>query len=170
MKLYDIPDSKVTAMGEYMPGILGIEQNEKILYTVITDKFEGYMLFAFENGKMAKVELSNYETKSNRKKLIGAYSDKSPIVGIIHMMEDCDVIAMSDNNRVVCVNTAKIPLKATKNTQGVQVVSLKKKGAKLTQAKLASESGFLEPKKYAIRNIPSAGSILKKEDVQISLI
>ncbi len=169
MKLYDIPDAKVSTMGEYMPGILGIEENEKILYTVITDKFEGMMLFAFENGKIAKVELSNYYTKSNRKKLIGAYSDKSPVVSILHITGESDIIAMSDNNRVLFVNTLKVPLKATKNTQGVQLISLKK-NTKLINLQLASESGFIEPKKYAVRNIPAAGSFLKKEDTQISLI
>ena len=117
---------------------------------------------------MAKVELSNYETKSNRKKLIAAYSDKSPVVSIMHINEDINIIAMTDNNRVLCVNTSKIPLKATKNTQGVQVFSLKK-GAKLIKVTPAEESGLQEPKKYNIRNIPAAGSILKKEDSQISL-
>lgn len=170
MKLYDIPDAKVSTMGEYMPGVLGLEENEKILYTVITSDFSGMMLFAFENGKMAKIELSKYETKSNRKKLIGAYSDKSKVVDIRYIKEDSDIVAMTDNNKLLFVNTSKIPLKATKSTQGVQVMSLGKRGAKLTKVYPAEESGLNDPKKYAIKNIPSAGSTLKKEDTQLSLI
>lgn len=170
MKLYDIPDSKVSVMGEYMPGILGIEENEKILYTVITDKFEGMMLFAFENGKMAKVELKNYETKSNRKKLVSAYSDKSPLAGIMYIKDDIDVVVMTDNNRVLFFNTSKIPLKATKNTQGVQAVTMRKKDAKLIRMTESGKSGLNEPQRYAVKNIPAAGGILKKDDVQMSLI
>ena len=170
MKLYDIPDAKVSTMGEYMPGILGLEENEKIVYTVITNDFSGMMLFAFENGKMAKVELSGYETKSNRKKLVNAYSDKSPIVRAIHLPEDGDIVAMTDSNKVLFLNTSKIPLKTTKNTQGVQVVTLRKKGSKLVKVEIAEESGLSEPKKYASRNIPAAGSALKDGDGQMSLI
>lgn len=170
MKLYDIPDAKVSTMGEYMPGILGLEENEKIMYTVITSDFGGFMLFAFENGKMAKVELANYATKSNRRKLVGAYSDKSPVVNISYTEADCDIVLMTDNNRVLFVNTAKIPLKATKNTQGVQVITMRKKGAKLIKVCLAEESGLADAKKYETKNIPAAGSILKKDDSQLSLI
>lgn len=170
MKLYDIPDAKVSTMGEYMPAILGLEEGEKIVYTVITSDFKGMMLFAFENGKMAKIELSNYETKSNRKKLVSAYSDKSPLVKAMLIDTDLDVVLRTDNNRILCVNTSKIPLKATKNTQGVQVITLRKKGSKLIEAVKASDSGIDEPKKYMTRNIPAAGSLIKGEDAQLSLI
>ncbi|MGN0108287.1 MAG: DNA gyrase subunit A, partial [Hominilimicola sp.] len=120
MKTYDLADAKVSTMGEYLPGILGLEEDEKILYTVVTTDYSGNMLFTFENGKMAKVALNNYETKTNRKKLVGAYGSKSPICDIRLLNEDIDVVLMSDNNRVLCLNTEKIPLKATKSTQGVQ--------------------------------------------------
>ena len=170
MKLYDIPDAKVSTMGEYMPGILGLEENERIVYTVITNNFSGMMLFAFENGKMAKVELSGYETKTNRKKLVNAYSDKSPIVMAMYLQSDADIVAMTDSNKILFVNTAKIPLKTTKNTQGVQVVTLRKKGSKLIKVTLAEDSGLTDPKMYASRNIPAAGSALKDGDGQMSLI
>ena len=127
MKTYDMPDCKVSSLGEYLPGILGLEENEKILYTVVTSDYSGMMLFVFENGKAAKVELNKYETKTNRKKLIGAYSDKSAICSIRHITSDIDMVLISDNNKILCVNTEKIPLKATKNTQGVQVMTLRKK-------------------------------------------
>ncbi len=170
MKTYDIPDGKVSAIGEYMPGILGLEADEKILYTVVTADYEGMMLFTFENGKMAKVELKNYATKTNRKKLIGAYSDKSPVCDIRLIKEDIDIVLMSDNNRVLCLNTEKIPLKATKSTQGVQALTLKKKGAKLVKAVAANECQIENPNKYRTKNIPAAGGILKAEDTQMSLI
>ncbi len=170
MKTYDMPDAKVSTMGEYLPGLLGLDEGEKILYVVVTSDYKGNMLFTFENGKMAKVELKNYETKTNRKKLIGAYGSKSPIVDIRFLAEDIDVIVMSDNNRVLCLNTEKIPLKATKSTQGVQAMTLRKKGAVVNRVLAADEFDVENREKYRTKNIPAAGGILKKEDTQISLI
>ena len=166
---YDIPDSKVSSLGEYVPGILGFDANEKFLYAVACDTFQGFVLFAFENGKMAKVELENYQTKSNRKKLINAYSDKSGIRSIIKLAEDTEIVAFADNNKVISVDTALIPLKSTKSTQGVQVMKMTKKGAKLVRACLAADSGLDNIKHYKARNIPAAGSFLRTEDTQISL-
>ena len=170
MKTYDMPDSKVSAMGEYLPGILGLEENEKILYTVVTTDYSGMMLFSFENGKMAKVELNRYETKTNRKKLIGAYSDKAPVCDIRFITEDIEVVVMSDNNKVLCLNTEKIPLKTTKNTQGVQVMTLRKKGSKMALLMSVEECQIEDLKPYKTKNIPAAGSFLKKDDSQMSLI
>jgi len=166
---YDIPDSKVSALGEYVPGLLGFEANEKFLYAVVCDTFKGFVLFAFANGKMAKVELENYQTKSNRKKLINAYSDKSEIRSIIKLSEDTEIVAFADNNKVISVDTSLIPLKSTKSTQGVQVMKMTKKGAQLIRACLATESGLDNIKHYKARNIPAAGSFLRTEDTQISL-
>ena len=170
MKTYDMPDSKVSVMGEYLPGVLGLDENEKILYTVVTTDYAGMILFSFENGKMAKVELNRYETKTNRKKLVGAYSDKSPICGIRYISADTDVVALADNNKVLCLNTEKIPLKTTKNTQGVQVMTLRKKGSKMVRVMSAEECEIPDLKHYTTKNIPAAGSFLKKEDSQLSLI
>ncbi len=170
MRTYDLPDAKVSTMGEYLPGILGLEDDEKILYTVVTSDYSGNMLFTFENGKMAKVALNNYETKTNRKKLIGAYGSKSPVCDIRLIQEDIDIVLMSDNNRILCLNTEKIPLKATKSTQGVQAMTLRKKGAKVVRAVSAEESGIEGAERYRTKNIPAAGGMLKKEDTQLSLI
>ena len=168
MKTYDMPDCKVSAMGEYLPGLLGLDEGEKIIYTVVTADYKGTMLFAFENGKAAKVELNKYATKTNRKKLIGAYSDKSPICGIKLFENDEDIVFRSDNNKILCVNTEKIPLKSTKNTQGVQVMTLRKKGSKLTGITMAALCGIEDLKHYTAKNIPAAGSFLRKEDSQLS--
>lgn len=169
MKTYDMPDCKVSSLGEYLPGILGLEENEKILYTVVTSDYSGMMLFVFENGKAAKVELNKYETKTNRKKLIGAYSDKSAVCSIRHITSNIDMVLISDNNKMLCVNTEKIPLKATKNTQGVQVMTLRKKGSRLIKAMAADECDIQDLSYYTAKNIPAAGSFIRKDDSQISL-
>ncbi len=168
MKTYDMPDAKVSTMGEYLPGLLGLDEDEKVLYVVVTADYSGYMLFTFENGKMAKVELKNYETKTNRKKLIGAYSDKSPVCDIRFINGDTDVILMSNNNRALCLNTAKIPLKATKSTQGVQAMTLRRKGSVIVKVVGADEGVIENADKYRSRNIPAAGSAIS--DAQMSLI
>lgn len=171
-KAYEIPDGKVSAMGEYVPTMLGMDQDERAIYMVVTFDYKGMLVFSFENGKMAKVELSNYYTKTNRKKLIGAYSDKSPICDIRFITEECDLLAVGDNDKVLCVNTESIPLKATKNTQGIQVLTLKKKGAKMVRVYNQEETEIEDIKKYKTKNIPAAGSNLKgndKKEKQISL-
>lgn len=167
--LYDIPDSKVSSLGEYLPSVLGLESDEKIIYAVLTGDYSGYMLFAFANGKMAKVELSGYATKSNRKRLINAYSNKSEIRSVIYIPEDTEIVAFTDNNKVLAVDTENIPLKTTKSTQGVQVMKLTKKGATLVKAVLSEKSGLENIKHYKTKNIPAAGSFLRSDDVQMSL-
>ena len=168
MKTYDMPDAKVSTMGEYLPGLLGLDEDERVLYVVVTADYGGYMLFTFENGKMAKVELKNYETKTNRKKLIGAYSDKSPVCDIRFIEGDTDVILMSNNNRALCLNTEKIPLKATKSTQGVQAMTLRRKGSVIVRVVGADEGVIEDADKYRSRKIPAAGSAIS--DAQMSLI
>lgn len=167
--LYDIPDGKVSSLGEYLPSLLGLDDGERIIYTVLCGDYSGYMLFAFANGKIAKVELKNYETKSNRKRLVNAYSDKSEIRGIMYLAEDTEIVCFTDNNKVLAVDTANIPLKSTKSTQGVQVMKLTKKGASLVKTVLAAESGLEDVKHYRTKNIPAAGSFLRKDDSQISM-
>lgn len=166
MKTYELADSKVSTMGEYVPGILGLGDGERILYTVVTTDYSGMMLFSFVNGKMAKVPLSAYETKTNRKKLIGAYSDKAEICDIKHLSEDKEIVAYADNNKVLVVHTEKIPIKTTKSTQGVQVMKLTKKGAKMCRVVLSTESGIENLKYYTTKNIPAVGSFLKKDDTE----
>ena len=122
------------------------------------------MLFAFENGKMAKVELSNYMTKTNRKKLIGAYSDKSPVCTIMKLDADKTLAAFADNNKVLVLESENIPLKSTKSTQGVQVMKLTRKGAKMVRVVPAEESGLSDIKHYQTKNIPAVGCFLRKDD------
>ncbi len=166
MKTYELADTKVTSMGEYLPGLLRLEEGERVVYTVVTTDYRGMLLFSFVNGKMAKVELSNYETKTNRRKLVGAYSDKAELCDIKLLTEDREIVAYADNNKVLALNTEKVPLKSTKSTQGVQVMKLTKKGAKMCRVLFSEDSGIGNLKYYTTKNIPAVGSFLKKDDTQ----
>ncbi len=163
MKISDLPDCKASSFGEYIPNLIELDEGEKIIKIVATDNYEGIMLFAFENGKVAKVPLKSYETKTNRKKLINAYSDASPIVGIIYTPTETDVLAETSNAKLLCFNTEAVSLKTTRDTQGVKALTLKK-NATLKSICLASESKVADPKKYYTKNIPAAGFFLKASD------
>ncbi len=172
MKVYDISNCKASEFGEYLPNILGMEPNEKIIYMVVTEKYEGNILFAFENGKMSKIPLSAYETKTNRKKLSNAYGDKSPIVAIRFIPEEVELCAISNANKVLVFSTEKIPLKTTRSSQGVAVLNLKK-GTKLSFVKTLDEVTFKDFDYYRTKNIPARGAYLKPEDApgeQLTLI
>lgn len=164
MKTHELPDTKVSAMGEYLPGLLGLDEGEKILYMVVTKDYGGNVLFAFENGKIAKVGLSAYETKTNRRKLVNAYSDKSPVRDIRFITDDIKLVAYSDNGKALVFNTEKIPLKSTKSTQGVQVMKMSKKGGKLARIAELETSGIKNVEYYSTKNIPATGCFLKDED------
>lgn len=162
-RTYDFDDTKVSVLGDYLPSILGLEKDEKLLYMAVTTDYSGMMLFAFENGKLAKIPLNVYETKTNRKRLIGAYSDKSPICDIKFIQNDADYAAFSDSNKVLVFNTEKIALKTTKSSQGVQVMKLKK-GTKLSRITELENSGITNVAYYSTKNIPATGCFLKDED------
>ncbi len=164
MRIADLPDCKASALGEYLPNILGLEENETILYMAVTKDYSGYMLFAFENGKMAKVPMKSYETKTNRKRLTGAYGTKSPVAGMRYLTEDCELAAFSDINKVLIFATSKIAEKSTRSTQGVQVLTLNK-GSKLTKICGLDEVTFKEFDVYRTKNIPARGAYLKEEDL-----
>ncbi len=163
MRICDIPDVKASALGEYLPNLLGMEQDEKILYMTVTSKYEGFMFFAFENGKIAKVPLASYETKTNRKRLTGAYSEKTPLADMRFLKEDTELVAMSNLNKVLVFDTAKIPLKTTRSTQGVQVLT-PKKGSIMAKICTLDEVSFTDFDYYRTRNIPARGAYLKPED------
>ncbi|MBR5236729.1 MAG: topoisomerase IV [Clostridia bacterium] len=163
MKVYDLPDTKASALGDYLPNILGMEADEKILYMAVTEKYEGFMLFAFENGKIAKVPLKSYETKTNRKKLANAYYEKAVVADIRFLMQDTELVAMSDINKVLVFDTAKIPVKSTRSSQGVQVLT-PKKGSILAKVCALDEVAFTDFEYYRTRNLPARGAYLKPED------
>ena len=150
-------------MGDYLPSKLNMESGENVLCVVVPGDYKGNILFFFENGKAAKVPLSAYDTKLNRKKLVGAFSDKSPLKSALSMDKDEQVAVYTSDGRAVVFNTALLLPKATRNTQGVSVVSLKKK-ATVLRAVLASQSGIENLSRYRSRTVPAAGALLKEED------
>ncbi len=162
-KAYDVPDSKASLLGEYMPNLLQMGNDERVVGFVETHDYSGNLLFCFENGKVAKVELKSYWTKSNRKKLTNAYSTASPIVRIIHILEDTDVVLLSNGGKALCFNSEKVALKTTKSTQGVMVMQ-PTKGSVVADAMTGTECGFKDIKVYRPRNIPAKGSFIKPED------
>lgn len=170
MKIHELADSKASMLGDYLPNILGLEPDEKIIYMHATDDYSGYLLFAFENGKVAKIPVESYSTKLNRRKLAKAYSQLSPLVCIRHIAEDQDFAAMSSINKLLVFNTSEINPKSTRDSQGVQVLK-SKKGSVLVALKPLSELQLSDPDYYRAR-IPAIGCYLKdedREDKQISL-
>ena len=163
-RLSDFEDGKASQLGDYLPQKLGMETGENVLYVVLPGNYKGFMMFFFENGKAAKVPLSAYETKTNRRKLTGAFSDKSPLKGAMALTTDCQVAMYSSDGRVAVISTAQLLPKTTRNTQGVSAMSIKKKASLIRVAKL-EESGITNVSRYRSRNIPTAGALLKEEDV-----
>ncbi len=164
-KLDDFPDTKASVLGEYLPGKLEMEEEETALYTAVISKYQGYMIFVFENGKLAKVDLSAYETKTNRKKLINAFSDKSPLAAAVYLEEDADIVITSQAGRNLLINTAVILPKATKSTQGIQAMTLKKKSDKVISLHLYKEGEFEKEWRFRPKNLPAAGALLSAADV-----
>ena len=162
-KLSDFEDSKASLLGDYLPQKLGMDPGENVLQVILPGDYKGFMLFFFENGKAAKVPLSAYETKSNRRKLTGAFSDKSPLKTAMALQTDEQVALYSTDGRAAIISTAQLLPKTTRNTIGVSVMSLKKK-ATLERAVLASESGIVNMSRYRSRSVPTAGALLKEED------
>ena len=162
-RLSDFDDSKASLLGDYLPQKLGFEPGENLLSIQFCGDYKGFILFFFENGKAAKVPLSAYETKTNRKKLTGAYSDKSPLVCAMTLEEDAQIALYSSDGRAAVFSTAQLLPKTTRNTIGVAVMTLKKK-AVLQNARLLEDSGITNPGRYRTKTIPSAGMLLKEED------
>ena len=163
-RLSDFADGKASLLGDYLPQKLGMEPGETVKQVVLCGDYKGFVLFFFENGKVAKVPLSAYETKTNRKKLTAAYSDKSPVASIIGMSNDDQMAVFSSDGRAAIFSTAQLLPKTTRNTQGVAVLTLKKK-AILERAATAGSSGIVNAGRYRTKTIPSAGAVLKPEDM-----
>ncbi|MBE6762736.1 MAG: topoisomerase IV [Ruminococcaceae bacterium] len=163
-KASDFADTKASVMGDYVASKLGFEDGENAIYMVNTKDYSGYMLFFFENGKVAKVELSAYATKTNRRRLVGAYSDKSPLVAVYHVTEDTDFVMESTQGRYLLVNSGAVSAKTSRTTLGVQVMTLR--GQHRVQAvELYTEGRFVKPSHYRKRSLPASGSSLTEEDL-----
>ena len=161
-KAYELEDSKTSNLGDYLPNLLALAENEKIIYMTATADYSGYMLFFFKNGKCAKIEMSSYETKTNRAQLANAYSDSDPLVSIMKIKEDAELVAISSIRKVLIFNTNQINPKTTRNSQGVQVLKSKNNSV-LTEIKQIEDVQYKDLDYYRA-NIPAIGTFLKKED------
>ena len=166
----DFDDTKTSVMGDYIPSKLGFDDGESAIFMAVVEKYTGFMVFFYENGKAAKVPLSSYETKTRRKKLIGAYSDKSPLVACFNIEEDKEFLLSSSGGRLLLVHSGAVPSKAARDTQGVSVMTLKK-NAVVSGAKPFVEGSLENAHRFRTRNLPAAGAIPKDGDLfeQISL-
>lgn len=162
-KAADFDDTKASVLGDFVASKLHMDAGEAAIYMAVTTDYKGYMLFFFENGKMAKVDLSAYETKTNRKKLIKAYCEKFPLAAIYQITEDCELVVQSTAGRILLLNTGAITPKTTKDTQGVSVMTLKK-GHRVASVHAYKDGEFAKPARYRTRSLPAAGALLSAED------
>lgn len=171
-RLYEFEDMKASLLGDYLPAKLGMEEGEKVLFACLSGEYKGSLLFCFENGKVARVALSCYQTVSRRRKLTGAYSDKNPVVSILLLEEEKEIVVCSTENRAVLLDSSLLAVKSTRTVQGVQVMTLKSK----YQVKWAAAWENTQVKnraRYRLKTLPGAGALLKPEDlgeIQLNLL
>ena len=162
-RVADFEDTKASSLGVYLPGRLKMDEGENVIAMIDPGDYSTHLLLVFQNGKAARIELSAYETKANRRKLINAYSDKSSVCAVLPIRDEFDVALRSSDDRVLVFNTAQILPKSTRNTQGVSVMSLKK-GRTLAQASPLTSTSIRNVSRYRVRSLPAAGAVLKEED------
>lgn len=154
-------DCKASLMGDYIPAKLSFDDGEELRTMIPTLDYSGHVVFFFENGKAAKIPMKSYETKTNRKKLANAYSDKSPLVAAVFVAEDADILLRTTSGHALVFNTGMILPKATRDSQGVQVINLRK-NASLSSAEIITEEMLPELEKYRARAVPAAGKPAKE--------
>ena len=159
----DFDDTKASVLGDFVPAKLDFDEGEKPVAMVVTSDYSGFLLFFFYNGRVAKVPLSSYVTKTNRKKLISAYSDKFELCSIMHLTDECEVLMRSTGGRMLLVSTAALAAKTTKDNGGVAVMT-QKRGQRLLEAVKYSEGMLLKPHRYRTRSLPAAGSLPSAEE------
>lgn len=162
-KASDFDDTKASLLGDFVPQKLKFENGDRLAGSVITTDYSGYVLFFFTNGRVSKVPLSAYETKTNRKKLMKAYCDKFELCKIMHITEDCELLMRSSGGRMLLFNTAAINAKSTKDNSGVAVMT-QKKGQRLLEVTPYKEGTFAKPTRYRTRNLPAAGALPSPDD------
>ena len=168
--LYDFDDTKASVLGDYLPSRLAMDDDERVVFMLLPGEYTGSLVVIFENGKAARFELSGFATKTNRRRLTGAYSDRSPAKAFFHITEERDITIFASNGRALTINTSIIPEKTTRTTVGVQVMVLRGSHT-ITRASDAAEVSFVQPRRYVSHSIPSIGALLKDEDKgQLSLL
>jgi DNA gyrase subunit A len=171
-RLHEFDDAKASVLGDYLPSKLGMDDGEGVVYACLPgDEYAGHLFFFFENGRAARVELSSYQTLSNRRKLTGAYNGKSPLVTAHLLREDCEMAVFTSDKRCVIFHTASLEPKSTRGTQGVGVVSVKPR-QRVAAVKPAGGCGILNTARFRVRSLPAVGALIKPEDIgeeQLSL-
>lgn len=162
-RLADFEDSKASVLGVYLPSHLGMDEGEQVKAVVAPEDYSRQLIFFFENGKAARVPLSAYETKTNRRKLVNAYSDKSPLVCVMLLGEELEAAAFSTEGRALIFNTSLLAPKTSRSTQGVGVMTLKPR-YKLSDVRPLHATGIKNLPRYRVRSLPAAGALLKDED------
>ena len=162
-RLGEFEDGKASVLGDYLPAKLSMDPGENVVYMVLPGEYKGSLLFFFQNGKCARVELSAYKTVSNRRRLTGAYSDKSPLAEMLFLTEERELAVYSDEARTLIFSSSLLTPKTSRSAQGVNVMTLKKKYT-LCRAAFTEDTGLLNLHRYRVRSIPAAGALLKEED------
>lgn len=162
-RVADFEDCKASVLGVYLPTKLGMDEGESVITMIDPGDYKSNLLLAFENGKIARIEMAAYETKTNRKKLVNAYSDKSPLVSVIVLDEETDVVCYSSDERALIFNTSLLQPKSSRSTQGVSVLALKARRG-LTRAEKLTDTGVKNTSRYRVRSLPAAGALIKSED------
>ncbi len=162
-KVSDFEEVKASVLGIYLPAKLQMDEGESIVMMIDPGDYKGHLIFFFENGKAARVELSAYETKTNRKKLVNAYSDKSPLKSVLHITAETDLCAYSSDDRALVFNTSLLQPKTSRTVQGVAVMSLKAKRS-FVRARLLEETEIKNVSRYRVRSLPASGALLRPED------
>lgn len=162
----DFDDTKASVLGEYVNTKLNMDSDEKIVGTVVTSDYKGILLFFFQNGRVSKVSLSSYATKTNRKKLINAFTDKFALCKIVHLQEDCELLMKSSGGRMLLLHTGSLQTKVSKLNNGVAVMT-QKKGQRLIDVELFKDGMLSKPHRYRTRNLPAAGSLPSAEEVSV---
>ena len=172
VKVADFDDCKASVLGVYLPTKLGMDEGESVITMIDPGDYRSNLLFVFENGKAARIEMSAYETKTNRRKLVNAYSDKSPLVSVIVLDAETDIVCYSSDDRVIVFNTSLLQPKSSRSTQGVGVMTLKARRT-LVRAERLEGTGIKNTARYRVRSLPAAGAVLKmddREEQQMSLL
>lgn len=164
-KAIEFADSKASIMGDYIPSKLDFDEGESAIYMAVVDKYEGFMVFVFDNGRVAKVPMSSYATKTNRKKLINAYSDKFTLHTILYCPEECDLLLTSTNGRILLLSTTALSAKATKDNGGIAVMT-QKRGQRIFTAEKYVEGTLNKAHRFRPKNLPAAGTVKKDEEVE----
>ncbi len=159
----DFDDGKASVMGDYIAARLSMEEGESPVYMALTTDYKGHMFFLFANGKAAKVPMESYATRQNRRKLLNAFSDKSPLVYAAYLHDECELAIYTSAGRLLLVHSAQVPAKQTKNTAGVNVITLKKNQS-ITLARRAERVELADPHRYRVRTLPAAGALLRAQD------